>query len=103
MQTAVINIKTEPKVKKQAHEVAKELGFSLSSLIDGYLRHLIRTKEVHFRLEEIPSEYMIKELKESEKQIKEGWVSPGFDNVEDAITWLDNPKRKYVNQLRKKV
>ena len=102
MQTAVINIKTEPKVKKEAQVVAKKLGFSLSSLIDGYLRQLIRTKEVSFRLEE-PSEYMIKSLKEAEQEIKEGWVSPSFDNAEDAVAWLNDPKAKYVNQLRKKV
>lgn len=102
MQTAVINIKTEPKIKKQAHEIAKNLGFSLSSLIDGYLRQLIRTKAVDFRLEE-PSEYMIKSLNEAEADIKAGRVSPSFDNTKDAIAWLHDPKAKYANQLRKKV
>lgn len=102
MQTAVINVRVEPKTKKEAQTVAKNLGFSLGSLIEGYLKHLVRTKTVHFSLEE-PSEYMIKSLKEAEEDIKAGRVSPSFDNIKDALAWLDNPKRKYVNQLRKKV
>ncbi len=89
MQTAVINIKTEPKVKKQAQEVAKNLGFSLSSLIDGYLRNLIRTKEVHFRLEEKPSAYLRSVIKEARKNYKKGNTSPGFTNAKDAIKYLE--------------
>ena len=102
MQTAVVNVKVNPEVKKKAQEVAEELGFSLSGLINGYLKQLVRTKEVHFNMEE-PSEYFIKSMKESEADVKAGRVSPSFDNAEDAIAWLDNPKRKYVNQLRKKI
>lgn len=90
MQTAVINIKTEPKVKKEAQAVAKNLGFSLSSLIDGYLRHLVRTKEVHFSLEE-PSDYMKKALRESEVDIKAGRVV-SFRNPKDALKYIDSLK-----------
>lgn len=103
MQTAVVNFKTEPVIKTKAQKVARELGFSLGSLLDGYLRQLIRSKTVHFDASEQPSEYLVQSLKEVEKEIKEGWVSPSFDNTGDAIAWLDNPKRKYVNQLRKKI
>ena len=103
MNTAVINVKVEPDIKKKAQRVVEELGLSLSGVINGYLRHLVRTKAVHFSLSEEPSEYMIQSLKEAEEDIKAGRVSPNFNNAEDAISWLDNPKRKYVNQLRKKV
>jgi len=100
MNTAVVNVKVNPKVKKEAKKVAEKLGLSLSSLINGYLRHLIRTKSVNFSLSEEPSEYMIQALKESKADIKAGRVSPTFDNAKDAIAWLNDPKKKYVNQLR---
>ena len=103
MNTAVINIKVEPTIKKQAQKLAEELGLSLSGLINGYLRTLIRTKTVTFSLSEEPSDYLIQALKESEKDIKAGHVSPTFTKVEDSIAWLDNPKRKYANQLQQKV
>ena len=99
MNTAVINIKTNAKVKSQAQKIASDLGFSLSSLINGYLNQLIKTKTIHFSLtEEIPSEYTIQALKESEEDRKAGRVSPSFDNVKDAIDWLNNPKRRYLNE-----
>ncbi|PJE58071.1 MAG: hypothetical protein COU81_02680 [Candidatus Portnoybacteria bacterium CG10_big_fil_rev_8_21_14_0_10_36_7] len=98
MNTAVINIKTRPEVKTQAQEVASELGISLSSLINAFLRHLVKTKQVTFSLDEQPSKYLLKVLKESKKDIKDGRVSSAFDNVDNAIKWLNNPHKKYQNE-----
>jgi len=89
MQTAVINIKTEPKIKKQAQEVAKALGFSLSSLIDGYLRQLIRTKAVDFKLEERPNAYLRSVMKQAKENLKKGNHSPVFTNIKDELKWLE--------------
>lgn len=97
MNTAVINIKTNPQIKAKAQKVAEELGFSLSSLINGYLRHLVKTKTVHFNTSEEPSEYLIQAIKESEKDIKAGRVSPGFKNSQDAIKWLNDLDARYAN------
>jgi len=47
----------------------------------------------------IPSDYLIRELRESEEEIKAGWVSPEFKNAKDAIAWLENPNRKYLRDL----
>ncbi len=99
MNTAVVNIKVDPKVKKQAQAVAEKLGFSLSSVINAYLRQLIKTRKVEFsddvRLELTP--WAKKMLKQSEKDVKAGYVSPAFDNVEDSLAWLDDPDAKYQN------
>ncbi len=100
MNTAVINIKTEPKLKVQAQKVARELGFSLSSLINGYLKTLVKTKTVFFSARgEEPTEYLLQALKESNEDIKAGRVSPKFDNAHDAIKWLHSKKRSYENQI----
>lgn len=88
MNTAIINIKTQPEVKVKAQEVARDLGISLSSLLNAYLRQVIRTKKVEFDLREEPSPYLVKILKKADKDIKAGRVSPAFDDVEDAIKWL---------------
>jgi len=99
MNTAVINIKTNPKVKSQAQKIASELGFSLSSLLNGYMRHLIKTKTVYFSAKaEEPSEYMIEVLKESEADRKAGRVSPTFTKARDAIAWLESADKKFVNE-----
>lgn len=90
MNTAVINIKTEPVLKKQAMTIADELGFSLSSLFNAFLKNLVRTKTVNFSLEDEshPTKFMIDSLKESGCDIKAGRTSPVFSNAKDAIKWL---------------
>ncbi len=97
MNTAVINIKTEPSIKSQAQKVASRLGLSLSALINAYLRELIKTKKVEFSVDETPSPYLIKALKQSERDIKVGRVSPAFKNAKDAIKWLNDPNARYQN------
>lgn len=97
MNTAVINIKINPKVKTKAQKIASELGFSLSSLINGYLNQLIRTKTVHFSTrEEIPSEYMIQALKEAEEDRKAGRFY-SFDDPDKAVEFLN----KFTNEDKK--
>ena len=94
MNTAVINIKVDPEVKARAQNTASSLGFSLSSLINGYLNQLIKTKTVHFSvLDEEPSEYMIQALKESEADRKARRYKT-FRNANDAIAWLNSPNKK---------
>ena len=94
MNTSVINIKTDPEVKISAQKVANNLGFSLSSLINGYLKQLIKTKTAHFSLsEENPSEYMLNALRESERDIKIG-RSRKFANSKSAVSFLD----KFINE-----
>ena len=58
MNTATIFIKTEPKVKEEAQKTAQELGFSLSSILNAFLRQLVKTKTIHFSVaEEKPGKY----------------------------------------------
>lgn len=102
MNTAVINVKVEAGLKREAANTARELGLSLSSVVKGLLKQFVAKKAVTFERSEIPNEYMIRELKKSEEDIKKGWVSPSFINAKDAIAWLHDPHRKYVRQLQKK-
>ncbi len=99
MNTAVVNFKVDPKVKKSAQAVVERLGFSLSSVLNAYLRNLIRTRTVGFsddvRLE--PTPWTKRMLKQAEKDTKAGFVSPSFSNVKDSIAWLDDPNARYQN------
>ncbi len=104
MNTAVIITKTEPQVKVKAQRVAKDLGLTLSSLINAWLRQLIKTKTVVFSAaDEEPTQYLLDTLKESRGDIEAGRISPTFKDVDKAIAWLHNPQKKYANQVREKV
>lgn len=89
MNTAIVNVKVDPRVKKEAQRLAEDLGLSLSGLINAYLKQIIRTKTVSFSTAaEEPSEYLINALKESREDIKAGRVV-SFDNPDDALAFLD--------------
>ena len=103
MKTAVINIKTEMELKTQAQAIAADLGFSLSSLINAFLKNLTRTRAINFSASEEPSDYLIQALKESEEDRLAGRTSPTFDNADDSIAWLNDPNRKYKHQIQQEV
>jgi len=89
MNSTVINIKTNIKVKKQAQKIASDLGLSLSGVINGFLKQLIRNKAVLFTLnEDIPSDYLLSSIKESKAERKSGDFY-SFKNNQTAIDFLD--------------
>ncbi len=89
MNTASILIKTDPQIKAKAQETAEEMGLSLTSVINRYLKHFIAAKTITFNTGEEPSEYLLQALKKSEDNIKKGKISPPFDNAKDATAWLN--------------
>lgn len=90
MQTTAIYIKTDPEVKTKAQKVAKELGFSLSSLLNAWLRQLIKTKTITFSVaDEVPNDYLKSVLKQAAENLKKGNHSPVFKTGEEAVAWLE--------------
>lgn len=88
MSTAVINIKTDIKIKKQAQKISADLGLSLSGAINAFLRQMIRDKKVYFSLDESnPSEDLLKALKESRLDRKKG-KHYSFKNNREALDFL---------------
>ncbi len=90
MQTAVINIRVEPETKRKAQRITKDLGLTLSGVIEGFLKHLIRSKTVFFSLKEEPTEYMINALKESERDVEAGRIT-------SFKTW--EQEKRHLNKL----
>ncbi|MDD4531210.1 MAG: type II toxin-antitoxin system RelB/DinJ family antitoxin [Candidatus Pacebacteria bacterium] len=89
METAIINIKTDAKVKKEAQRVASDLGLTLSGAINGFLKQLIRDKAFLLTLDEgSPSKYLIDSIEESQKQRRAGDYYTFKDNKE-AIEFLE--------------
>ena len=90
MSSTAIYIKTEQKTKIQAQKVAKELGLSLSSVINGFLKQFIKTKTVTFSAhDEIPNAQTLAIMKQAEKNLKKGNYSPIFKTGKEAVTWLE--------------
>ena len=90
MSDAAIYIKTDLEVKLKAQKVSRDLGFSLSSLMNAWLRQLIRTKTVNFSVaDEEPSEYLLQVMEKAEKNRKTRKGSPVFEDAGSAVEWLN--------------
>lgn len=96
MATTIINFKTERGIKEKAQKVAKQMGLNLTDIMNIYLRDFIRNKELNIKIEE-PTEETAKDIATALKEIKEGKTSPTFENIKDAIKWLDKESKKHAN------
>lgn len=88
MDTAVINFRTDARLKNAAMKAVEELGLSLSGVLNGFLKELVRSKAISFSVAEEPSEYLIKALKDAEEERKRG-ETYSFANADDAVAFLD--------------
>ena len=97
MNTTTLHIKTDIKTRDDAKKLAENFGFSLTSLVNALLKQVVRTKRLDLNLEENPTPYMIKALKQSEEDVKKGRVI-SFKNPQEAIdyvtTMIEHDKRK---------
>ena len=90
MSSTAIYIKTELETKKQAQKVARELGLSLSSVVNGFLKLFIKTKTVTFSADdEIPNAKTLAIMKKAEENLKKGNHSPIFKTGKEAVAWLE--------------
>lgn len=88
MKTAVLSIKVDEQVKKQAQVVAGSFGIPLSTLVNAYLTELATTGQIHFSAVEIMTPKMEKLIEQVEKEIQAGDVSEPFNTAEEAIAYL---------------
>lgn len=81
---AVINLKTDPKLKRDAQELADTLGVSLSQVLNAALKNFTATRE--FRVVEgyTPTSWLENVLTKSKGN--DGDVS--FESVEDAADFI---------------
>lgn len=92
MQRAVLNVKVNPTTKQKAKEVAEDMGFSLSGLVNAFLTQLVKTKTIQVRVDEVPTEFLRKILKQAQEDRKRSKASPLFHSGEDAVEFLDKQR-----------
>lgn len=85
---AVINLKTDPKLKAQAAKVADKLGISISAVLNNELKRFTTEQSVTFDVPEVPNAKTSKELAASRKQIEAGDYHGPFGTAEDMLASL---------------
>ena len=91
MHKAVINIKSDIGLKRQASMVAFRLGLPLGTILNNYLRQLVREKRVVFEEGLIPNKATAKRLMIAERDIAAGKnMSPIFSTIAEMDAHLDS-------------
>ena len=85
-----VNLKIDNAVKKQAQQRAKELGLSLSSIVNATLKQFARTGELELSAAPKMTPYLEELVLEARKNYKEGNYSGPFDNAEDLMKHLNS-------------
>ena len=85
MEKILLNIKTDRKLKENAQKVAQELGLPLGTIINAYLRDLIREKRVVFSSPPVPNKKTQRLLKKIETEQLDGVVVAAASAVRDAV------------------
>ena len=85
----LLNIKTDKEVKRGVKKIAEEIGVPLSTIINAYLKQLLRERRVNFALPLRPNAKTAKLLRKAHEDYKKGKnISPAFETAEDAIAYL---------------
>ncbi len=72
MAQAVINFKTDAKLKNEAKKVLDQMGLNFSIALNGYLREIISEKRIEFTVPEIPNARLRKSIKKADEEFKNG-------------------------------
>ena len=86
----VITVKTDAATKKAAQTLAKDMGLTLSSLINSYLKQVVATRHVELYAPEPMTPQLEKLLEGAESNIKAGNLSPPRDNIDDFLKDLNS-------------
>ena len=90
----LINIKTDRDVKISAQKLAKELGLSLSAVVNAYLKQFVRSQAVDFSVAPQMTPKLEKLLDQVEYDLARGKnISGPFDSVDEFVKSLKAPDK----------
>jgi addiction module RelB/DinJ family antitoxin len=84
-----VNLKIDEAVKTKAQQRAKELGLSLSAVINATLTQFARTGELELSAAPRMTPFLEDVVKEARADYEAGKTSGPFDNVEDLMKHLN--------------
>ena len=88
----VISVKVDKDVRDKARRAARKMGVPLSMVVNAQLRRFSDEQRIEFSVPLVPNAKTAKMLREAIRDIKEGRTekfSPPFNNMEDAVAWLN--------------
>ncbi len=68
----LLTVKTDKSLKQAAQAVAGELGVPLGTLVNAYLKHIVRTKEVTLSVSYRPTRALVEAIAAAEAELAGG-------------------------------
>lgn len=91
MNTTLINIKTDRKLKIKARKVAEQMGLPLGTILNNYLRHLVVEKRVVFSVPLVPNKKTAALLRQAPRDFRDGKNIVGpFSSGEEMDRYLNS-------------
>lgn len=89
MSTINLNIRTDKSIKERAEKIYNELGFSMSTAINMFLRSTIRENGIPFSLKVYePNDETIEAIEEGERMLADP-NSPRYSSIEELKKALE--------------
>ncbi len=86
----IITVKSDKLIKECAQKIAKNLGLSLSDVVNASLRNFIHTREINFKAIPRMTPKLERIVARVEKDIRDHKnVSPALATSEELISYLD--------------
>ncbi len=93
--STIVNFKADEKVKKEAQKIAKEMGVSLSAILNMFMAQFVRDRKLNIDLNELDireekfenfNKKTQKHILEAEEEYKSGKMK--FYDPEEAIEFI---------------
>jgi antitoxin component of RelBE/YafQ-DinJ toxin-antitoxin module len=88
MNTAILNIKTDPDTKDQLKAFAAQVGLPVSALMNAQIKQMLRNGKVEFSTTLEPSPYLEGIIKEAEADYETGKNVVATESDEDTLDFL---------------
>ena len=96
--TSAINVKVDSITKQEATKILTDLGLSMSSAIEIFLKQVVKNDGLPFEVKNPkPSRKLRRALKEADDMIKNPDKYPVYDNVDELMMVLEDTE-KYGNK-----
>lgn len=89
MGQTIVSVKTDEKIKKDFNSFCDELGLSMSTAINLFMKTVIREQKIPFELSLTPNRETIKAIEESEAILKGEMKGKIYNSVDELFEELD--------------
>jgi len=87
MNTAILNIKTDPETKERLKEFASQVGLPVSALMNAQIKQMLRDRKVAFDITLKPTPALENAMRKAEADLAAGDVDT-FESKQDALEHL---------------